>query len=619
MERVLTTREKAIIYYLIEQSGNQSTEQLSTLFKVSVRTIQYDMAYISEWLESNGGKLEKKRSQGYAIRTNREGIKEKLLENHSCQVLDKNIRCRNIIVFILLSKKFVTTRAISEFLDISQSTLVNDLLLVKKEVKKYNLYYVTKKGLGVFINGAEMAKRHALEVLIRDSLDEYQIYKVIELMLNNGSLEPSKFTIHEEINSIFNQVITSIDKIIRAGNYNEYEYTEILVIILRFTIALIRGTIEEHFHFDNAVKYPTNLELYQEAEAIFNKNNLKFSEAEYRYIFRYEDKTIQGEIIELTKDLIYKVSLKTNMPFYHDLQLQTSLYSHLFLYANKEEHYKNEYSPFTNELRQKYPQLYEAVFSSVKNLFRMKDEKFVTYIVLHFLVSLEKIIEGRVKLKTLYVCSTGLGVANLVNQMIQKRFDQLDIVGVVSIMEVNEILNHHDLDLIISVFPIEHESIPCVKVQAIPDENDYFNIASAIQEIIQGKDYFEIASYLFTDESTSNSRNQQPLKTEDKNMTLIYQSFFIHGKICEIFGIKKESSHREALLIHIMLCINRIAYDRQLTVINPKVSELTAYKNKLLIEIKYLFRQQKLSINEVEALSILYYCDGNWEEVGNEK
>src|SRR5699024_6573096 len=64
----------------------------------------------------------------------------------------------DFIVFLILKSEMVTTKYLAKELDLSVSTIKNDLNVIKKKILSFNLELVTERFVGVSIIGKEVDK-----------------------------------------------------------------------------------------------------------------------------------------------------------------------------------------------------------------------------------------------------------------------------------------------------------------------------------------------------------------------------------------------------------------------------------------------------------------------------
>ena len=79
--------------------------------------------------------------------------------------------------------------------------------------------------------------------------------------------------------------------------------------------------------------------------------------------------------------------------------------------------------------------------------------------------------------KVLVACPTGIGTSKLLATQLKREFSNLEIVAVVSAVNVDyDLYKRENVEFIISTVPIENAKLPVVVVDFMLNENDKTNI-----------------------------------------------------------------------------------------------------------------------------------------------
>ncbi|WP_054723005.1 hypothetical protein [Lacticaseibacillus nasuensis] len=122
-------------------------------------------------------------------------------------------------------------------------------------------------------------------------------------------------------------------------------------------------------------------------------------------------------LVAVTRAIILGVGQEVATDFASDAQLQENLYLHLRQQAAVAQPVL-AYSPFTQDLQDQHPQLFGAirrVLSRELPTLPLTDA-FVSYVALHFLVSLHRAGHRQRPVRIAYICATGLGITNLIER-----------------------------------------------------------------------------------------------------------------------------------------------------------------------------------------------------------
>lgn len=268
----------------------------------------------------------------------------------------------------------------------------------------------------------------------------------------------------------------------------------------------------------------------------------------------------------------------------------------------------NEYNPFESEIKGKYLELFEAVEQacrqSISNSAFLINDSSVAYITLHFLTSYEK--EQTISVvRTVYVCSTGLGVTSLIQQRVSEEIENIEIAEFVSVLNAQEVIEKSNPDLVISIFPIETDR-PFVKVHPIPTEKDLSAIKVETKKILQrvNKKYPRRKQK----KELQNDETLEPLSRD-----IIVKGYIVYEKLLELFGQHMSSDYREAFLLHVLLMVHRIIFNHQYENEGNVATNELLVNQEIVKEIEILFAENDLSVNRAEISALLRYNFGGIE------
>ena len=269
--------------------------------------------------------------------------------------------------------------------------------------------------------------------------------------------------------------------------------------------------------------------------------------------------------------MIYKVSKKINFPFYQDPQLLTNLYAHLSMRLSRRKNFVNEYNPFKEDIKQKYPELFAAINQAALQEISEKlliNDSFVAYIALHFLVSYEREEDLR-SVRAVYVCSTGLGVTSLIKQKINEELNNITIVAFASVLNAQKVIAAKDPDLVISIFPING---------------------------------IDRRHRLVLNEAPINKET-----LEDFSKELILKAYTIYEQLLVTLESELIQEYREAFLLHVFLMVHRITFDQQYLAEGSQVDQIILNREALVGEIEAIFAENNLGINKSEISALFSY------------
>ncbi|MGM0240540.1 BglG family transcription antiterminator [Enterococcus sp. AZ103] len=610
----LSKRELRILLYLLENSEPVTTQKLADEEAVSVRTVKYALDNIRLWLKERRLQLGSKRSQGIWIEVNgseRMKLKSEMMAVDRLELFpDQGLRLDRLIIQLSLSKSATTAQELADRLKVSKDTIMNDFVVLEEKLARREMELSRQTGKGFSITGTEREIRLLIEEVLQQGFTDYDIYRIMELLLQGE--ECDRYEIYSAsqtlLQEVFNQAIVSLRELLAVENLDELNYSELLNMLIRVSVAATRIQSENTIGGYQLLQTDQiNREelAYQLMSVISAKYHLPLFEDEYRYIYSDTfDSGPQQDVMTLTKEIISQVSENQNYPYNQDPVLLTNLYAHLSLRFTRKQKYVNEYNPFKDEIKANYPSLFAAIERAVKK--EMIDESllvndsFIAYIALHFLVSFEKETDSR-RVRAVYVCSTGLGVTSLIKQKISEELSNLEVAAFASVLNAQEIVKKKNPDLVISIFPIEGVDRPFVKVHPLPTKEDLRKIQVEIKRIL-GQDNQKTPNKLGL---TSGPINHDSAESCSKD--LILKGYTVYERLLVLLKDHLIIEYREGFLLHVLLLVHRITFEQQYILEGGHEDQRIMQQKNLVEQIEALFAENNLAINKSEIHALFAY------------
>ncbi|MDT2597925.1 transcription antiterminator [Enterococcus dongliensis] len=611
----ITKRQIQILLQLLENSEPTTTKELAEQQNVSVRTIKYDLDTIRLWLHERNQDLASKRSQGvWLVLSDSERIKLKseLMEVERLELFaDQTLRLDRLSIQLMLTNQAITSFELADRLMVSKDTILHDLDALEQQLIAQGMTLERLPRKGFLITGPERQIRLLIEQVVQKDLTDYDIYKIMDLLLQSEKREGYELYAAKgtAFQVVLNEVLADMRQLLKQIDTSDLNYAELLNMVIRVAIATVRLKNEYtigRYQLLNDPKEQQELS-YLLMQEVFDHYQLPLFEDEYRYIYSdtFENSPAQ-DVMLLTENLIQKVSKKVNHAFYNDPQLLTNLYAHLSMRLSRKQKFVNEYNPFKDDIKAKYPRLFEAieavVLKEIQGERLLINDSFIAYIALHFLVSYEKEADLR-SVRVVYVCSTGLGVTSLIKQKISEELTNIEIAAFASVLNAQEVIKQKEPDLVISIFPIEGMDCEFIKVHPLPTKQDLDKIRQTVKKILS--------------QSPQNGRRKLRLESagnraslEDFSKELILQAYTIYEKLLVLFQEKLSQEYREAFLLHVFLMVHRIIFDQQYVMEGTKTDEAQLASESISKEIEQLFAEHNLTINQSEINALFAYIKG---------
>lgn len=612
----LSKREIQILLRLLDTESSMTTKQLAEIFQVSIRTVKYDLDNIRVWLREQDYDLNSKRSKGIWLELSdvaRMELKNELLEVDRFELYpDQELRLNHIILSLLLAEGPLTSHQLASDLMVSANTIHSDLDKIEELVVPYHLILSRQNRQGFSIQGDEGKIRLLMEFITQKGITEYDIFQIMKQLTRSQST--GRYELYVGNNTRFREyyeiALSEMAELLDPTLLDQFNYSELLSITVRVAIAVVRmqigRTIGSYKVLQNQQLLLQKKELpFLLMQRVFGHYELPLLEEEYIYI--YSDvfgKADQQDIVKLTRRLIEDVSDEMEEPFKQDQQLFTNLFAHLSLRLTRKHLFINEYNPFVDDIKAKYPQLFASIKKASSHVIEgsalLINDSFIAYIALHFLVSYEKDRQESSLVRIVYVCSTGIGVTNLIQQKISEELHGIEIASFASVLNANEVILKKNPDLVISIFPIEGIDRPFVKVNPLPTESDIELIREEVKKLnTQQK---KTLPRLIPREQSGERQG-----VEEESRDVIVKAYIVYEELLRSLGTKLNQTYQEAFLLHVLLMVHRITFDSQYQNEGNIDTETLMAHQEIVCRIESVFAQNELVVNRAEITALLQY------------
>lgn len=610
---MLTERELKIAVNLLESKTSIKIKDLSQEFNVSTRTIKYDLDRVKRWFKEHGIEVHSQPNKGIWVACDddkRDGALKEILGNERRnQNPDQNFRLKRILLAMLLHNDYITAADLAESLQVSRNTILSDMNLVDELIAPWMIQLERARRLGYRLIGDELHLRLLLEHFIYSDLTNYEIYQIMKRISNHDGASGQEPLLDSSLHSVYNAAERHLSQLYKPGVSQLFHQSDLITLLIRITVSVARlnmGQAMKGYRVLNKSHYKDDVSLFILAfmEKVFAELELPLLENEFLYLSGEIDKGIKGiDLIQATNGIIDMVSEREGIDYRRDPKLFSNLFAHLSLRLQRGMFNMAENNPFAEEIKSNHPALFESITDACQAHLGMSvmvnQDAFTSLIALHFLTSFENTFCKRKKVRALYVCSTGRGVARLIKNRVEKEIHDIDVVAYCSIMEVEELYSKEKVDLIISVFPIQSE-IPVFVVDAIPTKRDIEAIREKVTDIMKMQPSHP-SNVLFEDKGTLNE------DIENVSQEIILKGFEVLQEILSAFTDDIEETRIQALQLHIFLMVHRCYFDKQyddFLYSNHPTSE----KNKQDIrKIKTILDKKDLNVHESELIALLQY------------
>ncbi|MBD8070812.1 BglG family transcription antiterminator [Bacillus sp. PS06] len=472
----ISARERKILELLLARNEETTVKDLANELQVSSRTVHRDLKGVEEILKEYDLGLNKKSGIGIQMIGDDE-TKEKLklfLFNLSHSEYTPEERQTIILSELLDSTEPVKLMSLANDLNVTIATISNDLNKVEERLAAFQLHLLRKRGYGVEITGSESAKRKAMSKHIIENIDEYELISMIKETIQKKS--------SQAIDTITDRLLGLVDKkklliierqIDQIKDDLPYSIADSAYIglVVHLALALERIQQGEDINFDSdylqslkdTKEYKVAEKIVVGLEDIFRIN---ISHGEIGYITMHlmgaKHRNDHEDLLEdtslhvgmLAQKLIRFVSDEIETDLTKNISLFQGLVAHLrpALYRLKQN--MGISNPLLTRIEQDYHDIFSVLEKGVQEIFPdlhvPKEE--IGYLVMHFASALLNKDQHQ-ELKTLVVCSSGIGTSKILSTKLQQQIAGLQTVNA-SLFDLDDI-DINEFDAIISTIPLK--------------------------------------------------------------------------------------------------------------------------------------------------------------------
>lgn len=477
---MINGRMLRIIHYLYNEKDT-TFKDVSKVLDIKERLIRYDIEKINDFLEIQKLPVIQKLPKGRLLFPDTLSLND--FEQGDEFIYTQDNRISLILLLLLLDPQQVKLNKLSSELQVSRSTLKNDLDLLETQLLKkhiniqYNQYF---KLIGNEINITNL------------TIEEFEKY--VDLVAGNKVLiNAFEEKILEIINKSFNfislrDVVKWIDELLDSMQClltdQLYKWYVANVLILLFYI------INNKTHpLEKTNITPVELTIFDasinELENIIQK---KLTLKEQKILVqllnytnkygKYEQSMDIVQVETITKQFILLMSEKIDLPFEKDKILFEGLMNHMSVLITRLKQGIKLNDNITSILSNSDIKVFEIVLSVTKEielLDQINNDTEITYLAIHFIASMKRIKDNEYK-HILLVCGFGYGTSTMLKETLMNEF-QVTIVDIIPTYRINSYQKWSDIDYVVSTSPVKLPvDIELICVNPILTQQDFINM-----------------------------------------------------------------------------------------------------------------------------------------------
>lgn len=492
----LNERQNSILKYLYNKKDYTTINEISKEFKVSVRTIRYDLDNIEYTLKDN--------EKIFLVRTPRYGIKLEFKGKRDILTFSSIFDCVEInspedrVIFIAINLLIGNSKVeeLANMLSVSKNTVVSDLKKAKEILNNLRINVISKAYVGTCIEGDEEDVRYAF-INLYYKISNSDNYKLLKMIIDD--FDSIKADIEERIHKIESRL---------SLEYSDTSFKELIIIIMYCFIRM--GEYSDFSYSDKYIQEKQQEEEFDVIQDAFaDKTNDK---KEICYLMKWFKSAKVMSFINDKSDVKMDGNKYLAMRIIEDMEKYTGIdYSNDFDFVNSvvmhfsvamyriQNNFKIE-NPLKEDIKMRLGIIYQITEDVMKKYeseigVEFPDDE-VSYMAMHFGAAFERKTQEIFDTKALIVCNSGLATAGLLSARMEVMLPQIQVEGVCRLNNLEDELKNKDVDIIISTVPIRNTDIEYVEVNPMLNIDDVLKLKKlAFNNVYEKSSEYLVSKY----------------------------------------------------------------------------------------------------------------------------
>lgn len=492
----LNERQNSILKYLYNKKDYTTINEISKEFKVSVRTIRYDLDNIEYTLKDNE-KISLVRTPRYGIKLEFKGKRDILTFSSIFDCVEINSP-EDRVIFIAINLLIGNSKVeeLANMLSVSKNTVVSDLKKAKEILNNLRINVISKAYIGTCIEGDEEDVRYAF-INLYYKISNADNYKLLKMIIDD--FDSVKNDIEKRIHKVENRL---------SLEYSDTSFKELIIIIMYCFMRM-----GEYSNFNYSEEYIKEKEQEEEFEAIqYAFADKTEDKKEICYLMKWFKSAKVMSFINDKSDVKMDGNKYLAMRIIEDMEKYTGIdYSNDFDFVNSvvmhfsvamyrmQNNFKIE-NPLKEDIKMRLGIIYQITEDVMKKYeseigVEFPDDE-VSYMAMHFGAAFERKTQEIFDTKALIVCNSGLATAGLLSARMEVMLPQIQVEGVCRLNNLEEELKNKDVDIIISTVPIINTDIEYVEVNPMLNIDDVLKLKKlAFNNVYEKSSEYLVSKY----------------------------------------------------------------------------------------------------------------------------
>ncbi|MDT2758889.1 BglG family transcription antiterminator [Enterococcus xiangfangensis] len=485
-------REQGLLLLLAKRHDYVTSEELAEHLGTSQKTIYRLIKKINE--THGEGLIQSEKGRGYKLNYEKYISQTNFQPSQRSQYSPQERRNRVMEELLLSSPNAKNVYDLFEEYYVGESVIFGDEQIIAEYLQRYELK-LERKQRTLAVLGKEASIRRAISDLI-------QMHNIVEIddLKNNPELNFNNYDvlfILDQIKLIEKQLGMTIPY---PYNINIFSHLYILISRLR-KVQQLPSEERELLSKSEQERLQQDTTLYQVSKAAIQNVEQylqrELPESEIYYLYQYlTSSRMQGslskvtkfspKVAEITNVYLDGMSQRLNIPIKGD-SIFLDLANHIKPMINR----LNNGIHVKNSLLDQIKMTYEVIFTDVTHVSDEVSQRFDLpkisedengFISLYF----ARIIEtNQLPIRTVIMCTTGVGTSELLRVKVEKKFPELEIVDVIASRDAKRFMERYPgIDLILTTVSVsEAIQVPSLLVSAMFTKDDQNRLQKKIEAI----------------------------------------------------------------------------------------------------------------------------------------
>lgn len=478
---IVSSRTIKILEYISKKKETTIKDIGKNLF-LPERTIRYEIDNINSIVSLNNVSVQIVNKRGKLEIFDALKSSEIIKTLKEVEKISKEEREDYLLVKLLFERR-INLKKLTVELNVSRTTIKNDLFSLEKRIKKEGIKLIDNSLY--FIENNELNKRKVLINLL---------YKYIEEFING--LENG--IVISYLNKFFSKTdILLVEKFTKNISDNNLISNKLYKTFYMYVLITVQRIKSKNLILEN--KNVNFLKITQEYKKI--DKEAKFLERSFGIIFDENEKLqitdfligffsysyntsifdVWIKVNMFIKEMIKNVGEKLEVNIINDSQLLEGLMNHVkpTIYRIRNKIVLENMNIYYEEAKNIYPKLFGIIKKELKSLEKLIDIEFPENELLLFVIHFQAAIERNQNIKSqvknvILVCIGGYGTTNILTYKLRKIYE-LEEIKIISYLDINK--SYKNIDAIITTVDLninitENITVPILRVSPFFTEKD---------------------------------------------------------------------------------------------------------------------------------------------------